>query len=335
MADIRERDQPGTVPRPRRDGGGRGTRTGSPGGQDAGEDALAWSVAAMSGALRRIGDASGADVPQAVAAATEAVWWVTVVDAAITRHCPAAYRGALAALDPAARRAVERSVAGLRFIRGQLGYSADPGDFIQPAPGAPAAAWTWRSVPPPSPQRGTVRDTSPYREYRTQLAGLLHGSTHPDRRLPLPHPHRHRQSQAWYCRTGPVSAYRGFPPCNASTALTRDERRRARDCLASAKGSVLPAQCLGSCAPTPATCPLVGVTDEQGRSGPVLCGIGHPQRLRDHRRRAWRGMSSRLRPAGSGSTRVSAKPSTAIPAVSSSVPRRPNQSLAAGTGRRR
>ena len=125
----------------------------------------------MSAALRRIGDSSGADVPRAVAAATEAVWWVTVVDAAITRHCPAAYRSALAALDPAARRAVERSVAGLRFIRGQLGYSADPGDFIQPTPGAPGAAWTWRSVPPPSPQRGTVRDTSPYREYRTQLAG--------------------------------------------------------------------------------------------------------------------------------------------------------------------
>ena len=206
MADIRERDQPGAVPRPRRDGGGRGTRTGSSGSQDAGEDALAWSVAAMSAALRRIGDSSGADVPRAVAAATEAVWWVTVVDAAITRHCPAAYRSALAALDPAARRAVERSVAGLRFIRGQLGYSADPGDFIQPTPGAPGAAWTWRSVPPPSPQRGTVRDTSPYREYRTQLAGLLHGSTHPDRRLPLPHPHRHRQSQAWYCRTGPASA---------------------------------------------------------------------------------------------------------------------------------
>ena len=71
-----------------------------------------------------------------------------------------------------------------------------------------------------------------------------HGSTHPDRRLPLPHPHRHRQSQAWYCRTGPVSAYRGFPPCNASTALTRDERRRAGDCLASARGSVLPAPVL-------------------------------------------------------------------------------------------
>jgi hypothetical protein len=256
MADIRERDQPGTVPRPRRDGGGRGTRTDSPGGQDAGEDALAWSVAAMSGALRRIGDASGADVPQAVAAATEAVWWVTVVDAAITRHYPAAHRGALAVLDPAARRAVERSLAGLRFIRGQLGYSADLGDFIQPTPGAQAAAWTWRSIPSPSPQRGRVRDTSPYREYRTQLAG----------RPPLPHPHCHRQSQAWYCRTGPLSAYRGFPPCTASTALTRNERRRAGgvSCLLPQKGASSQLQCLGSCAPTPATCPTDPADDTSG-----------------------------------------------------------------------
>ena len=51
----------------------------------------------------------------------------------MSRRHPGAYRRALAALDPAARRAVEGSLAGLRFIRGQLGYSADPGDFIQPA----------------------------------------------------------------------------------------------------------------------------------------------------------------------------------------------------------
>jgi hypothetical protein len=67
---------------------------------------------------------------------------------------------------------VEGSLAGLRFIRGQLGYYADPGDFIEPAPGAdPAARWTWSAVPPPAPQRGSARDASPYREYRDQLAG--------------------------------------------------------------------------------------------------------------------------------------------------------------------
>src|ERR1700733_8143496 len=41
-------------------------------------------------------------------------------------------------------------------------------------------------------------------------------------------------------------------------------------------------------------------------------------------------MSSRLRPAGSGSTMVRAKPAPAPPAVSSSVPRRPNQSFSSG-----
>jgi hypothetical protein len=175
MADTGEREEPGTAP-----GSGRGRGTRRVGGQDspsgepgAGDGGLAWSVAAMSDALRRLAGARAADMPQAVAAATEAVWWVTAVDAAMVRHHPAEYGRALAALDPAARRAVERSFAGFRFIRGQLGYSADPGDFIQRQPSgrAPALAWTWRDLPPPPPQRGTARETSPYREYRAQLAG--------------------------------------------------------------------------------------------------------------------------------------------------------------------
>ena len=159
------REQPRTVPEPRHD-----HATPRPGSQDG---PLAWSVAAMSDALRRLAAASAGDMPQAVAAATEAVWWVTVVDAAMTRHHPRAYGRALTALDPATRRAVERSLAGLRFIRSQLGYSADPGDFIQPPadPGADVAEWTWSAVPLPPPQRGKAREVSPFREYRAQLAG--------------------------------------------------------------------------------------------------------------------------------------------------------------------
>ena len=175
MAGTGEREESGTASGTLRGRGARraderDSRAGDPG---TGEGALAWSVAAMSGALRRLAGARAADIPQAVAAATEAVWWVTAVDAAMIRQHPAEYGRALAALDPAARRAVERSFAGLRFIRGQLGYSADPGDFIErhPSGRAPALAWTWRHLPPPPPQRGTARDTSPYREYRAQLAG--------------------------------------------------------------------------------------------------------------------------------------------------------------------
>jgi hypothetical protein len=175
MADIGERVVPGAAPG---SGRGRGTRRagaqgGASGEPGAGDGALAWSVAAMSDALRRLAGARAADMAQAVAAAAEAVWWVTAVDAAMVRHHPAEYRRALASLDPVARRAVERSFAGFRFIRSQLGYSADPGDFIQRQPSGrdPALAWTWQHLPPPAPQRGTARDTSPYREYRAQLAG--------------------------------------------------------------------------------------------------------------------------------------------------------------------
>ncbi len=135
---------------------------------------LAWSLTAVSGALRRL--AAATDTPQAVTAATEALWWITTADAALNRDHPAPCSRALAALDPAARRAVERSLAGLRYIRGQLGYHADPADFIQaqPRPGSgngTPAAWTWSPVSPPSPQRGGAREASPYREYRAQLAG--------------------------------------------------------------------------------------------------------------------------------------------------------------------
>jgi hypothetical protein len=151
MADAREREQPGTVPGPRDD-----RETSGPRGQDRAAGArhgadgtLAWPLTAMSEALRRLAAVSAADIPQAVAAATEAVWWVTLADAAVSRCHPRAYGTALAALDPGARRAVEGSFAGLRFIRGQLGHHADPGDFIQSRQ-LPAAAL-------PRPQRGPGR----------------------------------------------------------------------------------------------------------------------------------------------------------------------------------
>lgn len=136
-------------------------------------DALACSVTALTEALSRLDHAAG--TVQAVAAATEAAWWVITTDAAMNRSHPAAYARALAALDPAARRAVERSLTGLRYVRSQLGHNADPADFIQPQTGNGTsqrpAAWTWAALAPPPAQRGTTRDASPYREYRTQLTG--------------------------------------------------------------------------------------------------------------------------------------------------------------------
>ena len=199
MAGARNHEQPGTTPTPRRASARGGAQDSIASSRAAGDGTLAWSVAAMSDALRRLAEASAADVPQAVSAATEAAWWVTVVDAAMTRHHPDAYGRALAALDPAARRAVEGSLAGLRLIRGQLGYSTDPGDFIQPrpAPGpGPADQWTWSAVSPPlssadppgRPARtGSTGRTSPaVAEILERAAGFLsqaHATaTRPDHR---------------------------------------------------------------------------------------------------------------------------------------------------------
>jgi hypothetical protein len=160
MAGVRERGQPGTAPEPRSGNTGGGGRDGADGGPAAGDGALAWSVAAMTDALHRLARAGASDVPLAVAAATEAVWWVTAVDAAMSRRHPGAYRRALAALDPAARRSVEGSLAGFRFIRGQLGYSADPGEFIQPAPGDRPAAGGPGAPSPRRPRSADPRGTS-------------------------------------------------------------------------------------------------------------------------------------------------------------------------------
>jgi hypothetical protein len=82
-----------------------------------GETALGWSAAAMGDAARRLGEARGLDLPQALAVISEAVWWVTMVDATVVRYHPGAYDRVLADLDPAARRAAEGRVGGLRFVR--------------------------------------------------------------------------------------------------------------------------------------------------------------------------------------------------------------------------
>jgi hypothetical protein len=94
----------------------------------------------------------------------------------------------VAGLAPAERRAAEGTLAGLRFVRNQMGYRADPADFIcpQPTPGgagdAPVAAWTWNPVPAPvpgpvPPPRGRSWEISRHQQYRKHLAGHPVGQT--------------------------------------------------------------------------------------------------------------------------------------------------------------
>jgi hypothetical protein len=155
-------------------------------GQLNGDTALSWSVAALEDSAQRLGKAAGVSLPEALALISEAVWWVTLVDATTVRYHPAAYDHALAQLSPAERRETEGTFSGLRFVRNWMGYHLDPADFIEPAEGGAAgdtsvATWTWRPVPAPDcsslPPRGRSWETARHQHYRLHLADRQVGET--------------------------------------------------------------------------------------------------------------------------------------------------------------
>jgi hypothetical protein len=162
--------------------------------QHAGEppavgDALDWTITAMRETVDRLLRARSWDQPHAFAVISEAVWWVTMVDATLVRYHPDTYDCALAARAPAERQVVEETFGGLRFVRNRMGYYLDHADFIQPEAGlggavegsAPLAMWTWRSLPEPAlaelAPRGQEWEMTRYREYQAQLAAKPVGET--------------------------------------------------------------------------------------------------------------------------------------------------------------
>jgi hypothetical protein len=129
----------------------------------------------------RLLEAEGWDIPHAFAAITEAVWWVTMVDATLVRYRPDTYGSALASFDNGCRETIEATFSGLRFVRNRMGYLADQRDFIQPLVTQAGTArgriaeWTWRAVRKPGlaslPARGQEWELARFRDYRCELAG--------------------------------------------------------------------------------------------------------------------------------------------------------------------
>jgi hypothetical protein len=151
------------------------------------EGALGWSVVAMRETTDRLLRARAWDQPHAFWVISEAVWWVTMVDATLVRYHPDTYGLLLADYDSTSRRVIEDTFAGLRFVRNQMGYEADHDDFIEPRPDGGAAAselvadWTWKPVCEPAlggiPPRGQDWEMTRYRAYQAQLAGHPVGET--------------------------------------------------------------------------------------------------------------------------------------------------------------
>jgi hypothetical protein len=194
MVDIRNCEQCGVVFAPRREHArfcsarcrvawNRRNASGSP----ADTGALDWAVTAMRDTTSRLLRSGGWDRADGFAVISEAVWWVTMVDATLVRYRPDIYGALLGRQDPVRRRMTEDTFGGLRFVRNRMGYDADHADFIQPlapGPGAAAprlAAWTWRPISEPAlpalTERGREWELRRYRAYQAELAGHPVGET--------------------------------------------------------------------------------------------------------------------------------------------------------------
>ena len=153
----------------------------------AGASALQWSITAMSDTTGRLPRIQAPDRPRAFAVISEAVWWVTIVDATLVRHHPAAYDTVIAGQSAAERRLTEGNLAGMRFVRNRIGDGADLAEFIEPCgagPGTGAGSitdWTWKPVPEPAlallPPRGQAWEMTRYQAYQAHLAGHTVGES--------------------------------------------------------------------------------------------------------------------------------------------------------------
>ena len=153
----------------------------------AGTSALAWSITAMNDTTQRLTQVTAWHQAQAFAVIAEAVWWVTMVDATLVRHHLDAYDGVIAGQAPAHRDLTEQTLAGLRFVRNQIGGEADLAEFVEAGQGSPdpgnghITGWTWRPVPEPklatlAPQ-GQAWEMTRYQAYQAHLAGHTIGET--------------------------------------------------------------------------------------------------------------------------------------------------------------
>jgi hypothetical protein len=149
--------------------------------------ALQWAMTAMSDTTDRLPRVTELDQPRAFALISEAVWWVTIVDGTLVRYHPEAYDRELRSRSEAERALIEETLAGLRFVRNQMGHDVDHVDFIRSRRGADRNSaghirdWTWNQVPEPAcgtlSPRSQDWELTRYRAYESRLAGQTVGQT--------------------------------------------------------------------------------------------------------------------------------------------------------------
>lgn len=120
---------------------------------------------AMNDATDRVNKIAASDMPRAIAAIGEAVWWITIVNDTL-RHdhrTPYDQTATLTSPDPT------DTIKGLRSVRNRIGHRVDLIDFIQPvatrdwSADGRITAGAWKPAPPP--EQGDRTD----RQYRHEL----------------------------------------------------------------------------------------------------------------------------------------------------------------------
>ena len=134
--------------------------TGNP---QAGASALDWSVTAMHDAVERLAGQEPPDQARGFEMISDAVWRVTLVDATLVRYHHRAYEAVMRAQDPAARQAVEGTLARLR--------SCVTGWVITPIPPSSSSPGTAVPAPVMAPRPGGGDPCRNQRWHRSRRAG--------------------------------------------------------------------------------------------------------------------------------------------------------------------
>ncbi len=115
------------------------------------------------------------------AALGDAVWAVTMVDAALVRYHSVTYDQALLARSATDRRLIEQSLAGLRFVRNRIAARTAVADLVDPGEpdadgtASPVVDWMWNSVMAATTSEPRPWEIARYEAYQTRLAGRAVG----------------------------------------------------------------------------------------------------------------------------------------------------------------
>ena len=152
-----------------------------------GSSVLDWSIAALREASGRLTRPGAWDRTRAFEAINDAVWRVTMLDAALVRYHPDVYDDTLDRLGAADQLLIEETLAGLRLVRNRVGEPDDLARFVEagtqdwgPVTGQ-ITGRRWKAVPPRSAgsrsKSGQAWELARYRAYESRLAGTAIGDT--------------------------------------------------------------------------------------------------------------------------------------------------------------